>query len=313
VLGHRPGQADPTGALSLSRPVLGCMRLADDPARAGERDIQALIEAALSVGITSLDHADIYGFWLTDPPAFHHVEALFGRTFAAAPGLRDRVEIVAKAGIVPEGVGGATVKHYDFSAAHLTRQIDASLAALKTDWIDLFLLHRPDVLIDAEETARALDDAVAAGKIRAVGVSNFTPARIDLLAGALGARLVAQQVELSVLAPEALEDGTIDHAVARGLTPMAWSPLGGQRLFSDPGAPAAQVRTALEAVARDHGLAGIDQAALAWLMSHPAGIVPVLGTSRAERLAPAVAAAHTPIERTAWYQVYQTVMGRPVP
>lgn len=310
---RRLGAAGILDDLSLSRPVLGCMRLADDPDRASTKHVRALLDAALALGITTIDHADIYGFWLTEPPGFHLVEELFGRVFAEAPDLRDRLEIVTKAGIVPEGVNGATVKHYDFSAEHLTRQIDGSLKALGTDRIDLFLLHRPDLLIDAEVTARVLDNALAAGKIRAVGVSNFTPARIDMLAEALCGRLVAHQVEISVLAPAALDDGTIDHCTARGLTPMAWSPLGGQRLFRSGEPHEERVRAALRQVSEAHGLAGIDQAALAWLMAHPSGIVPVLGTSRAERLAPAVAAASTTLSRQEWYQVYQTVMGHPVP
>lgn len=302
-----------TTDVTLSRLVMGCMRIADDPAFAGTDHILQMIDTCLEVGITSFDHADIYGVG-SGRRRMHSVEALFGQALAQRPSVRDAMEIVTKCGIVPAaGDEPAPVGHYDFSAERIIQQVDRSLAALAIDTIDLLLLHRPDYLMDPEETASTLNALVAAGKVRAVGVSNFRPSFVDLLIPHLSQPLVAHQIEMSVLAPGALIDGTIDQAHLRGLVPMAWSPLGGKALFSSHDDQARRVRHALHDVGREVGLAGLDQVALAWLMRHPAGIAPVLGTTKPARIADAVAAGDVRLTRPQWYAILEASQGVRVP
>ena len=223
--------------VSLSRIVYGMWRLGDD-ADTSPSHVQAKIEACLAQNITSMDQADIYGDY--------GAEALLGQALKQAPGLRDRIEIVTKCDIVaPVGrYADARVKHYDTSAAHISRSIDTSLADLGTDHVDLLLIHRPDPLMDHHETGRALDDAVKSGKVRAVGVSNFRPWDWSLLQSAMETPLATNQIELSLSAHQAFVNGDIAHLQQHAIRPMAWSPLGGGDLMTGGGA----VRAALSKV-----------------------------------------------------------------
>jgi predicted oxidoreductase len=244
----------------------------------------------------------------------HSVETLFGKALEQRPSIRDSIEIVTKCGIVPDaGDELASVAHYDFSAERIVRQVDRSLAALSVETIDLLLLHRPDYLMDPVETASTLNGLVAAGKVRAIGVSNFRPSFVDLLVPHLSHPLAAHQLELSVLAPGALMDGTIDQAHLGGLVPMAWSPLGGKALFSGHDDQAQRVRRTLHDVGKQVGLTGLDQIALAWLMRHPARIAPVLGTTKPSRIGDAVAACEVNLSRLQWYAILEASLGAPVP
>jgi len=289
------------------------MRLAGDPASATPDHVLRLIETCLDVGITSFDHADIYGFW-SEQRRMHSVESLFGHALALRPSLRKRMEIITKCGIVPASNGEqSAVAHYDFSAERISQQVDRSLAALGVDMIDLLLLHRPDYLMSPAETAATLNGLVAAGKVRAVGISNFRPAFVELLMPHLSQPLVVHQFEISVLATDALTDGTVDHAHRNGLVPMAWSPLGGNSLFASHDDRAHRVRRVLHDVGKEVGMAGLDQVALAWLLRHPAGIVPVIGTTKPARIFDAVAACDVQLSRPQWYAILEASLGASVP
>jgi predicted oxidoreductase len=289
------------GPVVLSRLVYGMWRLGDDP-DTSPAHVQAKIEACLAQGITSMDQADIYGGYTA--------EAILGRALRAAPGLRDRIEIVTKCGIIaPVGrQAAARVKHYDTSAAHIAASAEASLREMATDRIDLLLIHRPDPLIDPEETGRALDDLVASGKVRAVGVSNFRPWDIRLLQGAMSQRLVTNQIELGLAAHEAFVNGDIAHLQEQRMPVMAWSPLAGGRLLAEAPEP---LRLLLARLAAE---AGTDWSAvaLAWLLHHPARILPVLGTNSLARIADASQALRVPMDRQIWYQLYSAALGRDV-
>jgi predicted oxidoreductase len=289
------------GPVVLSRLVYGMWRLGDDP-DTSPAHVQAKIEACLAQGITSMDQADIYGGYTA--------EAILGRALRAAPGLRDRIEIVTKCGIIaPVGRhAAARVKHYDTSAAHIAASAEASLREMATDRIDLLLIHRPDPLIDPEETGRALDDLVASGKVRAVGVSNFRPWDIRLLQGAMSQRLVTNQIELGLAAHEAFVNGDIAHLQEQRMPVMAWSPLAGGRLLAEAPEP---LRLLLARLAAE---AGTDWSAvaLAWLLHHPARILPVLGTNSLARIADASQALRVPMDRQIWYQLYSAALGRDV-
>lgn len=285
--------------LSLSRIAYGMWRLADD-ADTSPAHVQAKIEACLAQGITTMDQADIYGGYAA--------EEVLGR--ALTPALRDRVEIVNKYGIVaPVGRhAGARVKHYDTSRAHIEAAVDHSLRLMGIEAIDLLLIHRPDPFMDPSETGGGLDALVRAGKVRAVGVSNFRPHEFTLLQSAMESPLVTNQIELSLACPAPFTNGDLAFLQERKLHPMAWSPLGGGRLMTDTG----PLQRAMDRIAAQ---AGCDRAAvaLAWLLAHPAGIVPVAGTNSLDRIACVGAAAQIAMDRQTWFDLYTLALGHEVP
>lgn len=288
--------------VTLSRMAYGMWRVADDE-DTGPAHIRAKLEACLAQGITTLDLADIYGGYTA--------ESLLGAALKAAPGLRDRFEIVTKCGIVaPMGRhGSARVKHYDTSARHIAASVDASLRDLGTDRIDLLLIHRPDPMMDAGETGRALDDLVESGKVRAVGVSNFHRDETELLQDAMRQRLRVNQIEISLAAPEPFANGELSFIQRQGMAPMAWSPLAGGALF-------AGAQPELVEVMRDMAAAkGCEMAALAiaWLLAHPARIMPVIGTNRLSRIAAMSEAFRVDLDREDWFILYQAALGHEVP
>ena len=262
------------------------------------------IEGAVELGITSFDHADIYGGYA--------VEALFGEALALAPGLRQRLQIVTKCGIrLPHPARpGLAVKHYDSGAAHLQASVDASLASLRCGHIDLLLVHRPDPLTHPDEIARCFERLRAAGKVREFGVSNHTPAQFAALHRRIA--LVTHQVEFSALQMKALADGTLEQAADLGLPPMIWSPLGSGRLITGDDEHARRVRAALQPLAEAHGVS-LATVALAWVMRHPSRPRPITGSGRLEALAEAVAATRLVLDREAWTSVWRASMGHDVP
>lgn len=289
------------GKISLSRLVYGMWRLGDD-ADTSPAHVQAKIEACLAQGITSFDQADIYGGYTA--------EAILGAALRAAPGLRDRMEIVTKCDIVaPVGRhAGARVKHYDTSAAHINASVEASLREMAIESIDLLLVHRPDPLMDHHETGAALDALVAQGKVRAVGVSNFRPWDVRLLQSAMSAPLVTNQIELSLSAHEGFTNGDVAFHQETGTPIMAWSPLaGGQLLAQADGG----LRERLAEIGAAHGT-DWSAVAVAWLLRHPARILPVLGTNSLARIASIGDALKVRIDRVTWFELYSLALGREV-
>ncbi len=268
---------------------------------AGSRaDAARLVHAALDHGLNLLDTADIYGF--DGEGGFGDAEALLGEVLAADPGLRGKMVLTTKGGIRPP-------VPYDQSPAYLIQAIDASLARLRTDRVDLWQIHRPDILAHPQEVAKALEQAVAAGKIGLIGVSNFTIAQIEALQHFLSVPLASTQPEISPLRITCFENGELDQAMRLGLRPLAWSPLGGGQLMSPKSARDQAVADALDAV---HS-ADRSVAALSWLMAHPAGIIPILGTQRPERIAAAATALKVRWNREQWYAVLIAARGEQLP
>ncbi|WP_116131356.1 aldo/keto reductase family oxidoreductase [Tropicimonas sp. IMCC34043] len=291
-----------TVGLELSRIVYGMWRLADDRDTSPSH-IQAKIEACLEQGVTSFDHADIYGRYTT--------EALFGAALKAAPHLRGQIEVITKCGIVAKSgpFADRRVNHYDSSPAHIAASIDRSLRNLAVERIDLLLIHRPDLLMDPFDTGRALDEAVASGKVRAVGVSNFRPHDWQLLESAMDNPLVTNQIEISLLAHTPLTNGDVAFLQERGVAPMAWSPLAGGSLLSS--GLSRMNETLEEVAARD----GVDPTAvaIAWLLAHPACILPVLGTNTLARIKTFSDAFRVTMDRETWYLLYAAALGQDVP
>jgi predicted oxidoreductase len=287
--------------IQVSPIAWGMWRLAENGRTAN--DAARLVHAALDAGINFLDTADIYGF--NGSGGFGDAEALLGEVLAAEPGLRGRMVLATKGGIMPP-------LPYDQSADYLRAAIDASLTRLKTDSVELWQVHRPDILAHPQEVARVLDDAVTAGKIRTLGVSNFTMHQTAALNQFLGHKLVSTQPEISPLRIDCFENGELDQAMMLGLTPLAWSPLGGGRLAKPESPRDHAICAALDKVA---GEAGVSRsvAAYSWLMAHPAGIVPIIGSQQAERIAEGMAAMNVQWTRTDWYAVLVAARGVPLP
>ena len=262
------------------------------------------IEACLDLGITSFDHADIYGGYT--------VEALFGQALALRPALRQRMQLVSKCGIRLQHPNrpAHALKSYDPSAAHVRASLEASLRALGTDYLDLLLIHRPDALMDPDELAAAFSALRAEGKVRHFGVSNHGTGPFHAIHRRIP--LVTHQIEFSPLQMRALADGTLDQATDLGLRPMIWSPLGGGRVFTGEDEQARRVRAALEAVGHAHGVS-VATAAYAWILRHPSRPVPITGTGRVEALREAVKALDVKVSAEQWWSVWQASMGHPVP
>lgn len=287
----------PNGPL-ISPVAWGMWRLAGSPA-----DAAILVRTALDSGINFLDTADIYGFDGTQ--GFGDAERLLGKVLGSEPGIRERAVIATKGGIRPP-------LPYDQSKAYLSSAIEGSLRRLQIECIDLYQIHRPDILAHPEEVARALEDAVTSGKVASVGVSNFTTAQIETLRHFLTIPLASTQPEISPLRIDCFENGEIDQALRLGLRTLAWSPLGGGRLL-DPGSDRElAVAAALDAVAKDQDVSR-SVTAYSWLMVHPAGIVPIIGSQKPERIREAAMAARVRWTRQQWYDVLVAARGELLP
>ncbi|MEY3039131.1 MAG: Oxidoreductase YdhF [Bacteroidota bacterium] len=271
----------------------------------GQRlDTQAmgrLIHQVIDTGITSFDHADLYGDYTN--------ETDFGRAWSQTGIPRDQVQLISKCGIAhvcPQRP--FEVKHYNYSQEYIVSACEATLKALQTDYLDLYLLHRPSPLLDPEQVVLAVDTLLQSGKIKSFGLSNFTPPQVDLIQKYCG--VSANQIEISLTMRDALYNGQLDQCLKDQITPMAWSPLG-DLVRSNAVIPDALTR-ALEEVAAARGLTTA-QIALAWLAKHPAGIVPVVGSTRPERLAQAMEAMETTLTLTEWFTLTEAATGKPCP
>lgn len=287
--------------LALSPIVAGLWRLAD-----WNLDVAARvrwIEQSLELGITSFDHADIYGDY--------RAEALFGEALKAAPTLRERMQLVSKCGIRLRAADRLyRVNHYDTGAAYVRAQVEQSLRNLCTDRLDLVLIHRPDYLMDAAALAETFRTLTREGKVAHWGVSNHSTSQFALLYQQHP--LQTNQVELSPLAMQALDDGTLDQAQQLGLRPMIWSPLGGGRLFTGDDEQARRVRQVMQPIAERLGIS-LATLAYAWILRHPSRPYPITGSGRIDGLRDAVTALDVTLDAEDWYAIWTASKGHPVP
>jgi len=260
----------------------------------------------LALGIDTVDLADIYGGY--------SVEESFGSALRADPGLRDELKLITKCNIklVSERRPDHKRHGYDSSRAHIVDSVERSLRALGTDHVEVLLLHRQDPLMDPDEVAAAFSELEASGKVLEFGVSNFTPSHLEALQSRLKRPLVTNQVEASVLHLDPFLDGTFDQALTRRFRPMAWSPLGGGRLFSGDGEQEVRVRAAASRVAEELG-ASVDTVAYSFLLRHPVGLRPITGSGKLERIAAAVRAMEVPLSRDQWFDLWTASTGSPLP
>ena len=289
-----------SSSLTMSRLVYGMWRLGDDQDASPEH-VRNKISSCLHQGITSFDQADIYGGY--------EAEEILGNALKGSH-LRKEMEIVTKCDIVaPVGrYKSARVKYYDTSRDHILKSVDASLKLMGIDYIDLLLLHRPDPLMDHFETGAALDEIIAAGKVRNVGVSNFKPWDWNLLQAAMKNKLVTNQIELSVLAHEGFTNGDVAFHQTQNTPIMAWSPLAGGDLFLKSNE---KLLNNLSNIADTFGVEPTT-VAVAWLLAHPANILPVLGTNSLSRIETISQALDIKLDRQTWFEIYTTALGREV-
>ena len=293
------GDARKIGPFEVGPLGFGCWRFVNtDVATATNR-----IAHVLDLGLTLVDNADVYGLdW--GGTAFGEAEALLGQVLARAPELRKRMVLASKGGILPN-------VPYVANSTYLSSACDASLARLNTEQIDLYQIHRPDMLTHPAETAAALDGLVDAGKIRAVGVSNYTPAQVRALAAHLKAPLVALQCEYSLANLTMMRDGNLDLCMETGMVPLAWSPLGGGALIDGSNLPAPLYETCDRLAARENtDRAGL---ALAFVLSHPARPVALIGSQTPTRLAQAFNALNVTLTRADVYALIEAREGLPLP
>ncbi|MFV8145007.1 aldo/keto reductase [Enterobacter cloacae complex sp.6722787] len=285
----------------FSRFVMGYWRLMDwnmSPVQLAD-----FIEEHLDLGITTVDHADIYGGY--------QCEAAFGEALKRAPALRERMEIVTKCGIATTAKPEHALGHYITDSAHIVKSAEQSLINLATDRIDLLLIHRPDPLMDADEVAEAFLTLHQSGKVRHFGVSNFTPAQFALLQSRLPFTLATNQVEISPVHQPLLLDGTLDQLQQLRIRPMAWSCLGGGRLFNDEAFQ--PLRNELEMVARELNAESIEQVVYAWILHLPSKPLPIIGSGKIERVRAALVAEELDMTRQQWFRIRKAALGYDVP
>jgi predicted oxidoreductase len=284
----------------FSRMVYGVWRLNDAQDKSAAHVLKK-IKTCLDIGITTFDHADIYGDY--------SCEAAFGQALKLDASIARQIQVVTKCDIMLKSgkFPNRSVKHYDTSPEHIRQSVDASLARIGVPIIDVLLMHRPDPFMDAAATGACLDALVKEGKIRAAGVSNFMPWDWTLLQSCMKTPLVTNQVEISLLARATFTDGTLAQAQQLKAPPMAWSPLAGGGLFGD-GAAAMRLRPALQKIANEYGVQ-LDAVAVAWLLAHPAKILPVMGTNDLVRIARLSDAFKVRIDRVRWFELLELASG----
>lgn len=285
----------------FSRFVMGYWRLMEWNMSA--RQLLSFIEEHLDLGVTTVDHADIYGGY--------QCEAAFGEALKLAPELRKRMEIVTKCGIATTARPEHAIGHYITDREHIIASAEQSLRNLATDHLDLLLIHRPDPLMDADEVAEAFLALHQSGKVRHFGVSNFTPTQFSLLQSRLPFTLVTNQVELSPVYQPLLLDGTLDQLQQLRIRPMAWSCLGGGRLFSDEAFQ--PLRDELALVAQELNAATIEQVVYAWVLRLPSQPLPIIGSGKIERVRSALEAETLSMSRQQWFRIRKAALGYDVP
>jgi len=290
---------------ALSRIAAGTMTWGEWGVDYGSEKMQEMIRYCIDLDITTFDHADIYGNYST--------EATFGQALnRLGSGVRAQMELVTKCGIRlktkrrPEN----NLKSYDLSRDYIIHSAERSLENLHTDYLDLFLLHRPSPLMDPAEVAEAFTQLRQSGKVRAFGVSNFSPSQFSLLNAYV--ELATNQVECHPLRPQCFHDGTFDQLLAAGTRPMVWSPLGGSHYFKEESTNILRLRNTVKNLAEKYGDVGEDVILLAWLLRHPVGAIPVVGTTKKQRLGNTRLALETELATEDWFAILEAATGHEV-
>ena len=285
----------------FSRIIQGCMTWGAWGKQLTKNEMISTMHHCMEHGITTFDHADIYGDYTT--------EGDFGKAFKESALHREAIQIISKCGI--QYVGATrdnTVKHYQYDADYIIWSAEKSISDLHCDYLDLLLIHRPSALMHPEEIAKAIDSLTSEGKIKAFGVSNFTPSQTNLIGSK--SKVSANQIEFSLTAHEAIHNGSLDHMMLHGITPMCWSPLGA--IFREENAQTKRIHALLDELCETYN-ATKDQLLLAWILKHPSGIHPVIGTTNKERITLAAQVASLNLSEVDWFRMLIESQGHKVP
>lgn len=291
--------------LQLSPVIAGCMKWGQWGVKYSTAQYLQLIEDCIANSITSFDHADIYGDYT--------VEEEFGAALKQKPQLRQQVQLITKCGIrrLTPNRPGHKIHSYDTSRKHIISSVERSLKNLHTDFIDLLLIHRPDPLMDPHEIAEAFDQLKRDGKALHFGVSNFTPSQMEMMAQVW--QVEFNQLEVSVIHLDPFHDGTLDKCIEHTIRPMSWGPLGSGKLHTDePDERSLRILAVAKILAEKYN-AIVDQVLLAFVFKHPSKIIPVIGSTKIERLKSAYDAANINIEREEWFMLWRASKGHEVP
>ena len=288
--------------MNFSKITAGTMTWGQWGKKLSKQEMIDLMHHCLENNIHTFDHADIYGDYST--------EADFGNAFAESGIKRSQIELISKCGI--QYIGNSRpdlkVKHYNYTKEYIIWSAENSLKHLKTDYLDLLLLHRPSPLLQPEVVAEAVSTLKKEGKIKSFGVSNFTPSQTDLLNKYVGAEV--NQIEFSLTQHTAMHDGTLDHMMLNNIQPMSWSPLG--YVFKEDTEQTRRIHKQLGALLDKYN-ATEDQLLLAWILKHPSNIIPVVGTTTKQRLKDAYAATKINLELEDWFLILVACQGHKVP
>ncbi|TAI47733.1 aldo/keto reductase [Flagellimonas allohymeniacidonis] len=285
---------------NFSKIIAGTMTWGSWGKQLSKRQIIDLMQHCVEIGLTTFDHADIYGDYSTEQD--------FGKAFAESDIPRDQIQLITKCGIQMTSGRPNKLKHYQYDKNYIIGSAEESLRKLNTEYLDLFLLHRPSPLIEPDEIAAAIDSLLASGKIRNFGVSNFTPSQIAMVEKAVP--ISANQVEFSLTHCSPMYDGTFDDCIAQNRTAMAWSPLG--IVFREKNERTNRIKEVLSQLKGKYDVEE-SQLLLAWLLRHPAGVYPVIGTTTKERLELSVQAASIHLELQDWFLLLEASNGHEVP
>lgn len=263
--------------------------------------MQELIEYNIEIGINSFDHADIYGGYTT--------EAEFGKALQLSNTERENIKLISKCGIqYPSELRPHKVKHYDYSQKHIRNSVENTLRNLKTEYIDIFLLHRPSPLMNPIKIGEIISDLINEGKIKEFGVSNFTKDQIELLN--TSTNVMYNQLECSLTHCNSMNNGTLDHCQSKNIDIMAWSPLGSYfKIFDEK---RTRINSIFKKLSKNYSCSE-DQLLLAWLFKHPAGINPIVGTTKKERLLSSTKAKFININTSDWFEILEASLGERVP
>lgn len=294
-----------THDLNFSRIVHGYWRLQDWDL--STQELEELINESIALGITTLDHADIYGDY--------DCEAIFGKALNNNHKLREQLQLVSKCGIklLSDKFPNRKVKHYDYNYDYIVNSAENSLKNLRTEYLDVLLLHRPSPLLDPQEVAKAFTHLKQAGKVRYFGVSNFTSQQYSTLESYLEEPLVTNQIEISAACLEHVNNGNLDFLLEKRVHPMAWSPLAGGKLFNAQSEQYKYLLEVLTQVGEEHGIADVTVVLYAWLLKHPAGIIPIVGSGKLNRIKSAVNALELELSNQQWFAILEASLGNEVP
>lgn len=289
--------------VSVSRIVHGLWRLSDWSLT--QLETQKLIEQCIEKGVTTFDHADIYGNYTC--------EKLFGAAFSNSNIERTKVQFVSKCGIklISEKAPETSIKHYDYSYEHIINSVENSLNYLRTDYLDVLLLHRPSPMLNPTEVAKAFQDLNKSGKVLSFGVSNFTPQQFNMLNSYLDEKLVTNQIEISPLCVEPFTNN-LEFLLEQKVAPMGWSPLAGGKIFNPKTEKEKTLKECLQNIADELNVDGIDKIAYAWLMAHPSNIIPIVGSGKIDRIQNAVKALDIKLSLEHWFKIYTASLGKNV-